>query len=189
MNEDKAVQLVSDRRRLLDLLSLEGKSCAEIGVCSGSYASEIRARRPKILHLVDSWAMEGRRLFTPGEIENGMGENGYLAVRLKFGKDPSVVITRKTSFEASLSIQEKTLDFVYIDAAHGFADVFCDLLLWYPKLKKGGWLAGHDFNLRRYKVREAVEAFLLRSGERIRFVTQENSPHENSHSFAIEKTR
>ena len=180
------VESVNNRRELLDRIGVEGRVCAEVGVCSGDYSSEIRKRKPKLLYLIDSWAFNERSL--KGGLLGGMGENGYLAVRLKFGKDPSVVIVRKTSFEASLSIPERSLDLVYIDADHSFEYAYADLLLWYPKLKRGGWLTGHDYERRtpEWGVRRAVDIFLLVSEERVRMATCEARPTPNS--FAIQKT-
>ena len=186
---------VRDRIELLDHLHLEGLSCAEIGVCSGTFSEEIYKRRPKRLYLVDPWNTK-HRLPDKDEVKDGMSENGYLAVRLKFGRDPSVVIVRKTSFSASLDMPDRTLDFVYIDANHYFRYAYADLLLWYPKLKKGGWLTGHDYNRDEWNVREAVDAFVKVSGERVGIVTGEpagRNPNTCSgfwgNSFAIRKTR
>lgn len=41
--------------------------------------------------------------------------------------------------------QDGTVSFVYIDARHRTKDVLEDLHLWWPKLKSGGIMAGHDF--------------------------------------------
>jgi tRNA(Arg) A34 adenosine deaminase TadA len=40
---------------------------------------------------------------------------------------------------------EESLDFIYIDANHKYEFVLQDLKLWFPKLRKGGIFAGHDF--------------------------------------------
>ena len=46
----------------------------------------------------------------------------------------------------SLEIKEdESLDFVYIDANHAYDWVVQDIELWYPKVKKGGILWGHDY--------------------------------------------
>jgi hypothetical protein len=50
-----------------------------------------------------------------------------------------------TSEQASRKFKTESLDFVFIDASHEYEDVIKDLLLWYPKIKKGGVLAGHDY--------------------------------------------
>lgn len=42
-------------------------------------------------------------------------------------------------------IQDKSLDFIYIDANHTYDAVKQDLKLWYPKIKSGGLVMGHDY--------------------------------------------
>lgn len=37
------------------------------------------------------------------------------------------------------------LDFVYLDARHDCPSVVQDLHAWYPTLRRGGILAGHDY--------------------------------------------
>jgi len=36
------------------------------------------------------------------------------------------------------------LDFVYLDAAHDYDNVKLDIKCWYPKVREGGILGGHD---------------------------------------------
>lgn len=189
------IEVVENRVTLLDRLGIQGWSCAEIGVCSGAYSQEIYKRRPKQLYLIDPWNSKNG-LPDKDEVKNGMGNNGYLAVRLKFGRDPSVAIIRKTSFAASLDIPDQTLDFAFIDADHSYECAYSDLLLWYPKVKTGGWLAGHDYNRRLWGVREAVDSFAKVSGEKVGIITGEPegvNPKVCSgfwgNSFAIQKTR
>jgi len=52
---------------------------------------------------------------------------------------------KKTSFEASKDFEDKSLDLVYIDAAHDYQSVKNDILTWAPKVKVGGYLCGHDY--------------------------------------------
>ena len=40
-------------------------------------------------------------------------------------------------------------DFVYVDASHDRIDVLMDLHLWWPKVKNGGVMAGHDYTEHR----------------------------------------
>lgn len=63
------------------------------------------------------------------------------------------------SVEASKQFPNNFFDYVYIDGSHDRESVLKDLHYWYPKVKVGGFLAGHDS---WYKdVAEAVRDFVL----------------------------
>ena len=53
---------------------------------------------------------------------------------------------RMSSLEASTHFEDKSLDFVFLDASHEYDDVCNDIDYWKPKVKIGGILAGHDYN-------------------------------------------
>ncbi len=63
--------------------------------------------------------------------------------RLKNFKD-KIHWIRKKSSDAAKEIPNN-LDFVYIDGNHAYEFIKNDLETYYPKLKEGGFLAGHDF--------------------------------------------
>lgn len=48
------------------------------------------------------------------------------------------------SMEAAKCYSLGSLDFVFLDASHEYADITNDILCWLPKVKKGGVFAGHD---------------------------------------------
>lgn len=53
---------------------------------------------------------------------------------------------RMSSLEAVNHFEDKSLDFVFIDAAHDYESVKKDIITWTPKLKDNGVLAGHDID-------------------------------------------
>jgi len=53
-----------------------------------------------------------------------------------------------------------SLDFVFIDANHSFGEVKMDIEAWFPKVKKSGILAGHDFDIDTPGVAKAVASTL-----------------------------
>lgn len=130
---------------------------AEIGVQFGDHAGEILARVACTLWCIDSWAIGGRRKkqrFSPDEIY------AFAAGRLsKFGERAKLL--RVASVEAAAQFGHNSLDFVYIDADHSAAAVAADLEAWYPVVRYGGMICGHDYvNCGdRCWVKEPVDAF------------------------------
>lgn len=51
---------------------------------------------------------------------------------------------RMSSVDAAARVADESMDFVYIDGNHEYSAVVLDLTTWWPKLKDGGVLAGHD---------------------------------------------
>ena len=54
---------------------------------------------------------------------------------------------------------QKPVDFVYIDAEHSYEAMTNDLALWFPKVRAGGVIAGHDYSPEFDGVRRAVNEF------------------------------
>ena len=49
-----------------------------------------------------------------------------------------------SSKQFASSINDKYLDFIFIDGDHSYAGVLQDLVMYWPKIKDGGIFAGHD---------------------------------------------
>jgi predicted O-methyltransferase YrrM len=52
---------------------------------------------------------------------------------------------KSKSLDAVNLFPDQSLDFVFIDASHEYEDVKNDIIAWFPKVKVGGVLAGHDY--------------------------------------------
>ncbi len=66
--------------------------------------------------------------------------------RLALAEFPHCHIWKATSIEAASWHRDPCeLDFVYLDGDHRADAVEADLIAWFPNLKVGGILAGHDF--------------------------------------------
>lgn len=85
--------------------------------------------------------------------------NGRLAKhgeRFEPVRDISVVAATKINIP---------IDFVYIDALHTYEGVRDDLRLWFPKVRDGGIVGGHDYGHPNFPgVKRAVDEFFLRFG-------------------------
>lgn len=84
-------------------------------------------------------------------------------------------IVRLPSLEAAKLYDDCSLDFVFIDAEHEMPYVLDDFRAWYPKVRTGGWFAGHDAHYPA--VQEALNIFCNERGVRYNF--------QSSSSFLI----
>jgi predicted O-methyltransferase YrrM len=121
---------------------------------SSSYLCDIAQERIKV-YIVDHW--QG----SPAEIDsthklakkqdiyqiflNNMGSRKFIPLKMD-------------SITASKKFENESCDVVYIDMDHTYEAVKQDIKHWLPKVKKGGILAGHDYNWHR--VKKAVDELL-----------------------------
>ena len=71
---------------------------------------------------------------------------------------------RLDSVEAARQISE-TLDFVYIDGDHSYEGIRADLEAWFPRVRPGGIIAGHDYGQPAFPgVKAAADHFFSRFG-------------------------
>ncbi len=113
---------------------------AEVGVADGRYSqilcNEISGLK---LYCVDIW-----KPYESNWRNMAYQDNAYRQAKEKL-REHNVEIMCKPSLDASTSILSNSLDFVFIDGDHSFNYVMLDILLWSPKVRKGGIVAGHDY--------------------------------------------
>jgi predicted O-methyltransferase YrrM len=116
---------------------------AEIGVARGYFSKIICMQCPQIkLYSVDAWALwDGA---THGETQETF-ENLYKSAVNRLSGFPNNQIVRDFSMNAVKRFADKSLDFVYIDAAHDYKAVTEDIREWSKKVRKGGIVAGDDY--------------------------------------------
>jgi predicted O-methyltransferase YrrM len=108
------------------------------------------------LDVVDTFAGDqdvGRGDLWP-EFAANLGRAGLLS---------DITVHRCGSVEAASTFQDQSLDFVFIDARHTFDAVSQDLAAWWPKLRPGGLIAGHDY-IYSPGVKAAVDRFVAARG-------------------------
>ncbi len=71
-------------------------------------------------------------------------------------KHPKVNFLEMKSEEASKRVEDSSIDLVYIDTVHSYETTLQDINLWLPKVKAGGILCGHNYQLEWFGVVEAV---------------------------------
>ncbi|MGZ4249693.1 MAG: class I SAM-dependent methyltransferase [Solirubrobacteraceae bacterium] len=151
---------------LLNALTLTGTGI-EVGVRKGHYSEHLLEHwRGERLVLVDPWrAAPADDYVDISNVEQDAHDVNRMetASRVaRFGDRSELWQT--TSEDAAREMAAESLDFVYLDARHDAASVTDDLRSWWPRVRPGGLIAGHDYldgTLPQgvFGVRSAVDAF------------------------------
>ena len=75
---------------------------------------------------------------------------------LDCGYGDSIQLIIADSLAASRLFGDASIDWVHLDARHDYASVKADIQAWLPKVKRGGWLSGDDYD--KVKWPEVVKA-------------------------------
>jgi Methyltransferase domain len=151
---------------LFNRLGLIGTG-VEIGVQTGNYSAWILHRWAGMqLISIDPWASEEPDLYVDvANVEQRRHDDLFASTmhRLAPFGDRSA-IWRMTGEQAATHLDDRSLDFVYLDARHDEASLADDLSTWEPKVRLGGIIAGHDYldgdlPEGRFGVKTAVDRF------------------------------
>jgi len=179
---------------LLNRRGLTGRG-VEVGVKVGNYSEFLlRHWRCRQLVSVDPWLEAPPDEYVDrANVSQEQQEEFFLRARKRLGRYGSrSEIWRLTSSEAALRVPDGSLDFVYIDARHDHDSVLEDLRTWFPKLRPGGLIAGHDyvdgtFPQGVFGVRSAVDEFFRVRGLRV-YSTRGKPPAELFPSWIVDPT-
>lgn len=137
---------------------------AEIGVWKGELSVYLLEQLPNLtLHMVDCWER-----IQPNRGTNFTEEHAVVARleaegRTDFARDRRQ-IHFATSEEASGVIKDNELDFVFIDAEHVYHGIYADIRFWFPKVRLGGLMSGHDYSRFKWDVKRAVDEYVEEHG-------------------------
>lgn len=151
---------------LLNRRGLAGRG-VEVGVKQGEFSQTLLDLwRGRELISVDPWAEAPTGAYIDvANVSQSIHDAFYseaLERLARFG--PRSSVWRQTGRAAAERVAEASLDFVYLDARHDRHSVAEDLAVWYPKVRPGGLMAGHDYLDGRleegeFGVRSAVDEF------------------------------
>lgn len=145
----KAMELFKDKPQII---------AAEVGVYEGVNAKYMLALCDKLkLYLVDAW--DNIVTYTGGPVQKpDFMEQIKTAARLNlFVFQERAVFIGKNSEDAHPDFCDGFFDYVYIDGDHDYEPAKRDMQLWWPKVRKGGILGGHDIAME--EVRQAIQEF------------------------------
>ncbi|MCX8042728.1 MAG: glycosyltransferase, partial [Desulfobacterota bacterium] len=180
--EDKEMQQLYNRalnlRRggmIIEIGSFMGLSASIMARAlleSGNYNARI--------YCIDWWTAFKDRI-TP-EYRPFYSVENFKANLFRTGIDRMVTVIDRKSPECAALFEDNCADMVFVDGDHSLQGCLNDLEAWYPKVKPGGVLIGHDYTWTE-SVRQAVHAFLDRHQLGSRFC----APDKGTSLFCIAK--
>lgn len=150
---------------------------AEIGIAEGYYSEVLCKSNPKLrkLYCIDVWRSY------PGYGDFGNTKLDDFYNKAKDRLEPyNCELIKGFSMDIVERFTNKSLDFVYIDAAHDFLNVTQDIAKWSNKVRPGGIVAGHDFKRDvnpnwDYAVKDVVPAWVYSHRINPWFITTEHT--------------
>lgn len=129
---------------VLEHLKLE--KGVEVGVQRGIFAAKILKRWSYCQKyiLVDLWGIQENYQDSSNVNDSGQEKLMNEAITRVQPWKEKIQVCRNFSITCSEEHDDLSLDFAYVDARHDFKAVLEDLEAWYPKVRYGGIIAGHD---------------------------------------------
>jgi predicted O-methyltransferase YrrM len=131
----------------------KGARGVEVGVFRGVLSGYLLRHGVSRLFMVDNWLPAGQqperyrdtRDYCSGLSVEEASANRAFAEGVAARSAGRATIIARPSLKAASLINDRSMDFVFIDADHSYAGVKADLAAWVPKVRPGGWICGHDY--------------------------------------------
>lgn len=138
--------MIINRLELPSLLSkLNAKKGVELGTFKGEFSKHILDNWIGTLFMVDIWRpMSDEEYDDTSNHKNHIDAYSICMDNIKGYEDRAFMLRMKGN-DAKKLFSDESLDFVYIDANHTYEAVKNDIKDWYPKVKSGGLVLGHDY--------------------------------------------
>jgi len=136
---------LTDRNSIFSELPRGGIG-AEIGVGNGGFSKVIlRNADPKVLWLIDCWEQQPVAIYghDPANVCQEDQDARFEKVFRWSMTELGVQVLRAYSAQAAPLFLDEYFDWLYLDANH--LQCAQDLRLWWPKIRSGGWMMGHDY--------------------------------------------
>lgn len=154
---------MQNRTFLIDRIPTGG-TWFELGVASARFGNEVCSRRSDFRYIgVDRWS-------------DHHNEDEMRKARSLMSKFNHATLVRNSFEEVAKTVPNDSCDAVYIDGyAHTGQDNGRTLEMWWPKIKRGGFMCGHDYDLGKWPgTFKAVNYFAGHRGLKVEIVHEES---------------
>jgi hypothetical protein len=166
---------------LANSLNLTGRA-AELGVWRGEFAEpNLKTWKGQLYVLVDLWTrsdcVNGNQsmcVYGFNATDGGRAERDFdkMITKLRMQRlgpkhQNRYQLLQNSTLEAAKQFPDGHFDWIYLDATHTYDAARKDLEAWYPKVRLGGLISGHDYQFQHqsigdgyvFGVKDAVDEF------------------------------
>lgn len=97
------------------------------------------------------------------------------------GQSYNINLLAYSSLDASCKFPDGHFDMVFLDSSHTYEQTKAEIRQWYHKIKEGGLLAGHDYNM--LEVHSAVNEVIPETFTRQPIPNGEHPPYEKAEVY------
>lgn len=169
-----------DRLQMIGYLP-RGGNVAELGVFLGDFSQQLLTTvQPETLYLIDAWKYYDYGYADPLNVSQEWHDGNCRSVMARFAEqiaEGKVFVMRMLTTLAAAQLPDDFFSLVYVDANHSYQGTLDDLRAFAPKVRKGGYLLGHDYTYNLgFGVIPAVTEFCTSEGWELEALTDEEWP-------------
>jgi hypothetical protein len=170
-------KIYETRNELMKSFQKNLKIC-EVGVFKGDFSDFIYSNlKPKELHLIDIFKGVTHSGDKDGDNITYTDLNESYNNLIEKYKNTNVYIHKGLSLKVLNTFENNYFDIIYIDGDHFYESVKNDLNISYLKIKDGGVICGHDYEIKNHKdVYVAVNEFCTQKQLKIDYITKDGCP-------------
>lgn len=170
------MEIYDTRNEMMKSIVKPGMAICELGVFLGEFAMFLHSLNPSKLVLIDPW----NHWCCSGNVDGNNVITTYLPAAYEvmknvFANVSTIKLERGLSWDVLETYPDNIFDIIYIDSSHSYEGTKRELELAYKKVKKGGYIAGHDYMINNAKcqhnyefgVKQAVDEFCVQYNQKI----------------------
>lgn len=142
-----------------------GGTVVEVGALRGEMAHAALSKRPDLRWImIDNWLPVEAQPETYRATGDSLARRSGAAVMkhaaqaFAVGIESRASILFMSSMEAAQIVAEGSADVIFIDGDHSFEAVKSDIAAWSQRVRRGGWIGGHDFDAPEAHLRGVTQA-------------------------------
>lgn len=151
-NIDGWFNMEEQYRKLLDHVPING-TFVELGCWKGKSTAFLLTEvlndgLKREIYVVDNFVGSSNTEIEKNVYKDVVPENLFLEFTNNIspvGHMLSDIFFQDSAYAAD-NFRNQSIDVLFIDAGHSYENVKADITAWFPKMKKGGIMAGHDYN-------------------------------------------